>query len=218
MAKRSYAVIGLGAFGVKLALELSLNGHTVFVCDLNPRKIEDIKDKVTRAVVADVSNEETIKELNVSKFDCIFLGMSSVLDKQILALTYLKQEGAKKVIAKAKTDIQESILYRLGANQVIQPEQDVAERLARRLAFDNISDLIEFRGFALAEVKVPASLNGKSLMELNLRKTHQITIFLIRKKNSVIDEPTGPDTILSVGDSLTVFGSQYQIEDLFKEN
>jgi trk system potassium uptake protein TrkA len=168
--------------------------------------------------VADVSNEETIKELNVSKFDCIFLGMSSVLDKQILALTYLKQEGAKKVIAKAKTDIQESILYRLGANQVIQPEQDVAERLARRLAFDNISDLIEFRGFALAEVKVPASLNGKSLMELNLRKTHQITILLIRKKNSVIDEPTGPDTILSVGDSLTVFGSQYQIEDLFKEN
>ena len=217
MAKNSYAVIGLGAFGEKLASELSLNGHTVFVCDINPRKIDDIKDKVTRAVVADVSNEETIKELNVSKFDCVFLGMSSVLDKQILALTYLKQEGAKKVVVKAKTDIQESILYRLGANQVIQPEQDVAERLARRLSFDNISDLIEFRGFALAEVKVPLSLSGKSLKELNLRGTHQITVLLLRKKGSILDEPTGPDTVLDEGDRLTVFGSQYQIEDLFKE-
>ncbi len=163
MSKNSYAIFGLGSFGGKLAVELSRAGHTVLVCDVNQSKVDDYSSKVAEALVCDVSNADAVKELNVSKFDAVILGMSSFFEKQVLALTLLKQEGAKRVLAKAVSDIQERILYRLGADEVIQPEKDVAARLARRLSLTNISDVFEFKGSAIAEVQVPTTLAGRSL-------------------------------------------------------
>ena len=138
MARNSYAVFGMGSFGSKLAVALTRAGNTVLVCDSNPQRIEDIRDKVTDAVIGDVSNEDVIKELNVSKFDAVIIGMSSYFENQVLALTLLKQEGARKVLVKSNSIIQERILYRLGADEVIQPELDVAQRLSRRLSLSNI--------------------------------------------------------------------------------
>ena len=218
MARNSYAIFGLGSFGSKLALELSKAGNTVLVCDINQQRVDDLRDKVTQAVIADVSNEETVKELNVSKFDAVILSMSSYFEKQVLALTLLKQEGVKRVLAKANTNIQEKILFRLGADEVIQPEQDVAYRLSRRLSLSNISDMFDFKGSAIAEVIVPGHLGGKTLKELDLRNKHQVTVLLLRKPGSAEELPTGPSTLLERGDQLTVFGNQQSIINLFKEN
>lgn len=218
MARNSYAIFGLGSFGSKLALELSKAGNTVLVCDLNPQRVDELKDKVTQAVIADVSNEEAVKELNVSKFDAVILSMSSYFEKQILALTLLKQEGVKRVLAKANTNIQEKILFRLGADEVIQPEQDVAFRLSRRLSLSNIADMFDFKGSAIAEVIVPGHLGGRTLKELDLRNKHQVTVLLLRKPGSTEEMPTGPATLIERGDMLTVFGNQQSIIDLFKED
>lgn len=218
MARNSYAIFGLGSFGSKLALELSKAGNTVLVCDLNQQRVDDLRDKVTQAVIADVSNEETVKELNVAKFDAVILSMSSYFEKQILALTLLKQEGVRRVLAKANTNIQEKILFRLGADEVIQPEQDVAYRLSRRLSLSNISDMFDFKGSAIAEVIVPGHLGGKTLKELDLRNKHQVTVLLLRKPGSMEELPTGPATLLERGDQLTVFGNQQSIINLFKED
>ena len=197
---------------------MSKAGNTVLVCDLNPQRVDELRDKVTQAVIADVSNEEAVKELNVSKFDAVILSMSSYFEKQILALTLLKQEGVRRVLAKANTNIQEKILYRLGADEVIQPEQDVAYRLSRRLSLSNISDMFDFKGSAIAEVIVPGHLGGKTLKELDLRNKHQVTVLLLRKPGSTEELPTGPATLLERGDLLTVFGNQQSIIKLFKEN
>ena len=218
MARNSYAIFGLGSFGSKLALELSKAGNTVLVCDINQQRVDDLRDKVTQAVIADVSNEETVKELNVSKFDAVILSMSSYFEKQVLALTLLKQEGVRRVLAKANTNIQEKILFRLGADEVIQPEQDVANRLSRRLSLSNISDMFDFKGSAIAEVIVPGHLGGKTLKDLDLRNKHQVTVLLLRKPGSTEEIPTGPATLLERGDQLTVFGNQQSIINLFKEN
>ncbi len=217
MARNSYAIFGLGSFGSKLAIELSNAGNTVLVCDINPQRVDDLRDKVTQAVIADVSNEEAVKELNVAKFDAVILSMSSFFEKQILALTLLKQEGVRRVLAKANTNIQEKILFRLGADEVIQPEQDVAYRLSRRLSLSNISDMFEFKGSAIAEVIVPGHLGGKTLKELDLRGKHDVTVLLMRKPGSTEELPTGPATLLERGDQLTVFGNQQSIVELFKE-
>ena len=218
MARNSYAIFGLGSFGSKLALELSKAGNTVLVCDINQQRVDDLRDKVTQAVIADVSNEEAVKELNVAKFDAVILSMSSYFEKQVLALTLLKQEGVKRVLAKANTNIQEKILFRLGADEVIQPEQDVAYRLSRRLSLSNISDMFDFKGSAIAEVIVPSHLDGKTLKDLDLRNKHQVTVLLLRKPGSTDELPTGPATLLERGDQLTVFGNQQSIINLFKEN
>ncbi len=216
MANQSYAVFGLGAFGSKLAAELSRAGNQVVAVDMNPQRVEEMRDIVTEAIVADVSNVEVIRELSVDKFDAVILGMSTHFEALILALTHLKQEGARRVIAKSSSDTQERILYRLGADEIIQPDQDVAERLSRRLTLDNISDFFEFRGSAIAEVGVPASLDGKSLRQLDLRNRYNITVLLIRPVGGVPSSIWSPDTVLKKGDQLTVFGSQKSIVDLFK--
>ena len=217
MARNSYAVFGMGSFGSKLALALARQGNTVLICDSNPQRINELRDKVTEAVIGNVSNEDVVKELNVSKFDAVILSMSGYFEDQVLALTLLKQEGAKKVVVKSNSTIQERILYRLGADEVIQPKQDVADRLSRRLTWHNISDILEFKGAAIAEVIVPQSLSGKTLLELDLRNRCNVTVLLLRKVGSLENTPTGPGTMLEKGDQLTVFGSRQSIIDLFKE-
>ncbi len=214
----SYAILGLGTFGTKLADSLSDLGNTVLVCDIDPGRIDDMRDKVAEAVIADVSNPEAIKELGVGKFDVIILGMSSHFEDQILALTHLRQEGAKKIIAKATSDVQEKILYRLGADEVIQPEQDVAERLSRRLTWSNIHDILEFKGSTIAEVVVTSKFSGKTLLELDLRKRYNVNALLLRKHGSSQYVPIGPATRLEKGDQMTVFGSRESIIELFKED
>ena len=217
MARNHYAVLGLGSFGAKLAVALARAGNTVLVVDIDQQRVDDLRDKVTEAIIADVSNEEVVRELNVRKFDAVILGMSSHFEDQVLALTLLKQEGVRKVIVKANTTIQERILFRLGADEVFQPEQDVAERLARRLTMDNITDLFEFKGSAIAEVTVPEQLSGQSLRQLDLRNRFNVTVLLMRKPGGSAETGMTPDTLLEKGDQLTVFGSQKSIIELFKE-
>ena len=217
MARNSYAVFGMGSFGSKLALALARQGNTVLICDSNPQRINDLKDKVTEAVIGNVSNEDVVRELDVSKFDAVILSMSGYFEDQVLALTLLKQEGAKKVVVKSNSSIQERILYRLGADEVIHPELDVAERLSRRLSLSNITDIFEFRGSAIADVVVPEYLCGKPLKELDLRNKYNITVLLMRKSGSMNESAVGPDTMLECGDQLTVFGEEKAIIELFKE-
>ena len=216
MANNSYAVFGMGSFGSKLALALAKEGHAVLVCDRNAAKIEEMRDKVADAVIGDVSAEETIRELNVAKFDAVILGMSSYFEDQVLALTLLKQEGARKVIVKSGSSLQERILYRLGADEVIQVDLDVATRLARRLSLANIADIFEFKGSAIADVTVPADLAGIPLRQLDFRNKYNITILVIRDASGANDRAIGPDTVLEKDDQITVFGDQQSIIELFK--
>ena len=216
MARNSYAVFGVGSFGSKLALALVAGGNAVLVCDRDAARIDELRDKVDDALIGDVSNEETIRELNVAKFDAVILGMSSYFEDQVLALTLLKQFGARKVIVKSGSPIQERILYRLGADEVIQVDLDVATRLARRLSLANIADIFEFKGSAIADVSTPAELAGRPLRELDLRNKYNITILIIRDASGVNERAIGPETVLSEGDQLTVFGDQQTIIELFK--
>ena len=215
--KNTFAVIGLGTFGSKLALELSQAGHSVIAIDRSKNIINDIKDKVTEALIADLTNPDTVKEIDVQNFDAVILGMSSHFEDLILTLTLLKQEGAKKIIAKANTDLQKRILLRLGADEVIQPEQAVAERLSKRLSMNNISDMFSFKGSTIAEVRVPASLSGKSIRELDVRQKHNISLLLLKKPGKEIENIWNPDIILEEGDELTILGEEKNIIEVFQK-
>ena len=214
--KNTFAVIGLGTFGSKLALELSQAGHSVVAIDRSKAIIEDIKDKVTEALIADVTNLDTVREIDVQKFDAVIFGMSSHFEDLILALTLVNQEGAKKIIAKSNTALQKRILLRLGADEVIQPDQDVAVRLSRRLSMDNISDMFDFKGSTIAEVKVPKSLSGKTIRELDIRRTHNISILLLKKPGREVENIWNPDVVLDEGDELTIIGEENSIVNLFQ--
>ncbi|MFA6715347.1 MAG: TrkA family potassium uptake protein [Victivallales bacterium] len=215
--KNTFAVIGLGTFGSKLALELSQAGHSVIAIDSSKTIINDIKDKVTEAVIADVTNPDTVKEIDVRNFDAVIFGMSSHFEDLILALTLVKQEGAKKIIAKANTTLQKRILLRLGADEVIQPDQDVAERLSKRLSMNNISDMFAFKGSTIAEVKVPPSLSGKTIRELDMRRKYNISLLLLKKPGKEVENIWNPDMVLEEGDELTIIGEEKNIINVFQK-
>lgn len=215
MSKNYFAVFGLGAFGTRLAMELGRSGNHVTVVDLDRDRVNEIRDEVTEAIIGDITSEEVIREMNVKKFSAVILAMSTHFEAQLLALTLLKQEGASKVYAKAGSAIQQRILYRLGADEIIQPEQDAAERLCKRLTLDNIAEFVEFKGSAIAEVFVPQEMVGKSLRQLDLRNRYNINVLLVQKPGCSPESIWSPDTGLESGDLLTVFGSKRTILEIF---
>ena len=214
--KHSYAVFGLGTFGTEVAVELSTAGNTVVAVDMRPEAVEAIKDKVTEAIVANISSPEVISQLDVKKFDAIIIGLTSHFEDTILALTLARQEGAGKIIVKANSEMQRRILLRLGADEVIHPDLEVAERLSKRLSLNNVLDMIEFKGSCIAEVKLPESMDGRTIRELALRNAYNIIVMLIKKPGRAIETVWDPDMVLNTGDQLTVFGSEKVILDVFK--
>lgn len=214
--KGAYAVFGAGSFGAKVAEELSAAGHHVVVVDNDREAIMAIRDKVTEALVADVSNPDVIKELDVKKFNAVIMGMSSHFEALILALTLVKQEGAAKIYAKANTALQKRILLRLGADMVIQPDQDVAERLCKRLSMSHITDMFEFKGSYIAEVGIPEEMVNKTIRELDLRNRCNIIVLLVKKPGQEISTVWDPDMVLQEDDRLTVIGKEKAILEVFK--
>ena len=214
--KGAYAVFGAGSFGSKVAEALSEAGHHVVVLDKDRDAVMALREKVTEALVADVSSPEVIRELDVKKFDAIIMGMSSHFEDLILALTLARQEGAGKIYVKANSAIQERILLRLGADTVIQPDQDVAERLCARLSMSKIEDMFEFKGSFIAEVGIPRAMVNKTIRALDLRNQYNITILLIKKPGQEMTTIWDPNMVLQEDDRLVVIGSEKAITEVFK--
>ncbi|MBE6368305.1 MAG: TrkA family potassium uptake protein [Lentisphaerae bacterium] len=214
--KGAYAVFGVGSFGSEVAESLSAAGHHVVIMDCDREAVMAIREKVTEALVADVSNPDVIRELDVKKFDAIIISMSSHFEDVILALTLAKQEGAGKIYVKANSDIQKSILLRLGADVVIQPDHDVAERLCARLSMSKIEDMFEFKGSFIAEVGIPKTMLNKSIRSLDLRNRYNITILLVKKPGLEMTTVWDPNMVLQADDRLVVIGSEQAITEVFK--
>ena len=214
--KGAYAVLGAGSFGSKLAVELSEAGHHVVVVDCDREAIMTIREKVTDALVADVSNPDVIRELDIKKFDAVIIAMSSHFEDMVLALTLVKQEGADKIYAKANSAIQKRILLRLGADHVIQPDQDVAERLCAQLSMSKVSDMFEFKGSFIAEVGIPGKMINKTIRSLDMRNKYNLTILLVKKPGQEMTTVWDPNMVLQEDDRLVVIGSEKAITEVFK--
>ncbi len=208
-------VIGLGIFGYEIAVKLKQLGNNVLAVDYKPSKIDEIKDLVTEAVVGDATNPEVLKELNVKDFDVIILGMGSNLENLILCLTYLKKLNAKKIIAKANSKIQAEILEKIGADEVILPEKEVAEKLAEKISHPDVVQLLEIdKKFTLIEVKIPDNLAGKTLKELDLRRKYNITALMLKRKGEA-QLITNPELKFEKDDTILLVGEEKTIRKLF---
>lgn len=214
--KNDIAVIGLGIFGHEIAIRLEQKGDSVLAVDIDPDQVAAIKDHVTAAVVADITDKDALLELDVDKFAIIILGLGENFEELILGITYLKKMGAKHIIAQATTEIQQEILLRIGADEVILPEKQSAVHLAARIAVPNIIEFLELdKEIHLTEIHVDQRLAGKTLLELNMRKKNHITALVLKRKDQQPKIITSPDITLLLDDCLVVFGRQEDIEGYF---
>jgi trk system potassium uptake protein len=210
--KGQYAVIGLGRFGSSLATTLYQAGNEVLGIDRNEERIEEYKDVVTYAVVADSTDEEALKKVGIRNFDAVIVAIGDDIQASILTVLVLKELGVNKVVAKAINKRHGQVLYKVGADWVVFPERDMGERVATQLMSPNVLDYIELaKDYSIEEVKVHPSMIGKNLRELNFRAKFNITVIAIISGGEVSISPS-PDQIIKEGDILVVVGENKDLE------
>ena len=214
--EKDVVVIGLGIFGHEVAVQLQEKGKKVLAVDVDEAEIHRIRDHVTGAVIASVTDEEALAALDLSKFEFVILGLGSNFEQLVLGITYLRKLGVKYIIARANTEIQQEILLKIGANEVILPEKHSAQRLAERIARPNIAEMLEIdENVNLAEIKVDDRLADKTLRELDLRRKYNITALLLKRDGQRPRVITDPELKLLAGDYLVVLGTHDDILNTF---
>lgn len=193
MGKRQYAVIGLGRFGSSVADRLYTAGQEVLGIDISEERVENAELSVTHAVMADTTEEETLKSIGIRNFDCVIVAIGNDMQSSILTTLLLKELGVKKVIAKALNKNHGQVLTKVGADWVIYPERDMGERVANQLLFPNMLNYIELsKEYNIEEIILPMSMKGKSLRELDLRAKYNISVIAIVSNGEIIIAPS-PD-------------------------
>ncbi len=176
-----FVVIGLGNFGYNVAVSLFEQNNEVLAIDANSKKIEQIKDKVTQAVAANVKEKDALSEIISSDIDAAIISLGDKIEASILTTLYLKELGVKKIIVKAINDDHGQILKLIGAMEVIYPEKEEAVRLAQRLTMPNLIEHIPLAPeYSIMEIAVPDDFVGKSLKELQLRSKYNIEVIAVK--------------------------------------
>lgn len=216
---RHIVVIGLGNFGGTLARALSERECHVTVIDRDQDKIQDIKDKVTQAIVADAADKGTLEEIGVQSADVIMVSIGDRVEASVLITLYLKELGAKRILAKANSEDHGKLLRSVGASEIILPEQDQALRLASSLVTPNVLDFIELGGdYSIIEFEAPKSFYAKTLKELELRSKYAVQILAVN--NPLFEKPMPlpyGDYVVRPDDVFFIMGENKKLEQFQKQ-
>lgn len=222
-------VIGLGNFGMSLAINLSNTGNEVIVADNNLEKIEQVKNKVTHAVAMDATNENAYQALPLNNADMAIIAIGQRNGAGIMSTAIVKKLTRAKIISRSSSDLEDTILEAMGVDQIIHPEQEYAERFTKKINLKGSIDNFEIDDeYLVSEVKVGKSLVGKTILQSDFRKNFNLNIItVIRKKyhtnllgrniekREVIGLPR-PDMVFQNGDVLAVFGKDTDVKKYLK--
>jgi trk system potassium uptake protein TrkA len=226
---KRFAVIGLGRFGKKLAMALSMSGAEVIAIDKDRDIIEDLRDEVSHAVRLDSTDEDALRAQGVDGVDVAIVGMGQsghAFEAAILTVVNLKRMAIPLIYARAENLTAGQVFSAVGATEVIYPEIETAQRWAYKLIAPHIEEKIDFApGYSLARVKAPAVFHGQTVMELQLRQKYNINLVAIKRGenvansdgiNTVINVPM-PNTIIYNDDILMVSGADIDLARLPQE-
>lgn len=214
---KQYAIIGLGRFGTSLALTLQELGQEVLGIDANEEIVNNLSGKLTHIIQADAADENVLKSLGIRNFDVVVVSMGLDLESSILITLHCKEMGVPKVIVKATDDLHSRILYKIGADSVILPEQEMGIRVARNLISGSVLEYIELSSeYTLVEIKALPAWQNKTLQDLNIRTKYGVNIMAIKRNDGDMNiAPTASDKIRA-DDILVVIGHKDNINKLEK--
>ncbi len=213
--KQQFAVLGLGRFGMEITKALYNYGYEVLAIDVDEEKINEVSNFCTHSIVADVSEESTLKSIAIDSFDTVIIAIGNNMQASIITALICKEMGVPNIIAKAHNDKHGKVLSKIGVNNVIYPEAAMAVKVATKLINPNIQNHMEIvSGYSIAEINIADKWAEKSLGELALRNQYAVNVLIIiRANDEVITTPSG-DTVLNVDDILVIGGSNEDIERL----
>jgi len=223
------AVIGLGRFGMTLAKLMSASGVEIIAIDIDRQLVNEIKDEVDVAVRLDSTDEVALRSQDIDKVDVCVVAIGENFEAALLTTVIAKKLGIPRVICRAQTQFHADIFRQIGADEVIQPEIQAGQYLARKLANPHIKDFIALaEGYTLIELEAPKAFVGKALQELALRGTYGVNLVAIKRSGKieqdgetiedteVIGVPKASDRI-EQGDTLVLVGNDEALARLPKE-
>lgn len=212
--KQSFAVFGLGRYGTALAKELVESGADVLAVDSDKDIVNSVVQDIPLTKCADVTDPEVIKQLGIANVDVVVIAMATNLEASVMATMLCKEAGVKTVIAKCGNEMECKILSKIGADQVIFPEKESGVRLAKKLVNFGLVDLVELsKDASLFELKVRPEWNGKSLIELNLRKKYGFNVVAIFE-NEEVNTYIAPDRPLNDSMRLIAIGNPAKLNNM----
>lgn len=213
---KSILLIGLGRFGRHIAMKLNDLDHQVMAVDTNEERVNAVLPFATNALIGDGTNEEFLSSLGIRNFDTCIVAIGDNFQNSLETASLLKELGAKKVIARASTGVQEKFLLRNGADEVVYPEKQLASWTAIRCTSEHILDYIDLDGYySMFELAIPENWTGKTILQLDIRKKYGINVLGIRE-NGKLNMNITPETILGKGTSLLVLGHQKAVQKCFR--
>ena len=213
---KTVLLIGMGRFGRHIARRLYDLDHQVLAVDSNEDCVNRVLSYVTSAQIGDSTNPAFLATLGVKEFDVCIVAIGDDFQSSLETVALLKELGARKVIARAATGTQEKFLLRNGADEVVYPEKQLASWVAVRCTSDHLLDYIELDGdYSLYELAVPERWEGKTLLELDLRKKYGINVLGIRK-NGKLDMNVRPETVFGGTMSVLLLGNDRAVQRCFR--
>jgi trk system potassium uptake protein TrkA len=184
--KKTYAIFGLGRYGTAVARELVNNGMEVIAIDRRQNIVNDAAAFLPVCKCADVTDPEVIERLGIAEIDTVIICMATNLESSVMAITLCKEAGVKTVIAKCASEMHRKIFLRVGADEVVFPENESGIRLAKNMVSSGFMDMLSLsKDVSIVEIDVKDDWVGKNLIELNFRKKYGFNIIAIRKGEQV---------------------------------
>ena len=185
--KKSYAIFGLGRYGLSVARELVAGGADVLAIDSNEAIVNSLSAEIPLCKCADVTDPDVLRQLDIGNFDVVIVAIAGSLEATVMATMLCKEMGVETVIAKCSNEMHQKILSRVGADQVVFPESESGVRLAKNLLSAGFVDLLELaRDVSMVEISMRPEWVGKTLMELNLRRKYGINVVAIRRGEELV--------------------------------
>lgn len=204
---RQFAVIGLGRFGSAASLELMQFGHAVIGVDIDTKIVNKLADQLTLAAIADATDEDALKDLNITTCDAALVAIGENLEASIFCVLLLKSLGIKEIWAKASSKPHHMILSRIGISRIIHPEEEMGIKVAQSLNYPMVNQYMTIGdNLYVVEIKITKKRLGFSIKELLKDTQDSIYPLLVRRRNDIY-KPIDLNFILEPDDSLVLFGS-----------
>lgn len=213
---KSVLVIGMGRFGKHLAQRLTELGNEVMIVDKDPSIIDELCSQFSDSLIGDCTEESVLSDIGVEDFDICFVTMGTNYSAAMEITSILKDLKAKYIVVKAGRDRHVKLLKKLGANEVIYPEREMAQHLAVKYNSESIFDYIELGdGFSVYEMSVPKNWIGKSISGLDVRKKYHMNIIAV-KSFGEINSTIEPSYVFRESDNVVVIGKEDDMKKYLK--
>ena len=215
---KSILVIGIGRFGQHLCENLAEYDNEIMAVDISEERLEPILPYVVSAKIGDCTNEAVLQSLGVGNYDVCFVCIGNNFQNSLEITNLIKEMGAKYVVSKANRDIHARLLLKNGADEVVYPDRDVAEKIAVRYSANKVFDYTELAdGISIYEIMPLKEWVGKSIRQLNIRQVDGISVVALKLPDGSMKFMPGADYVVEQNVHLMVMGKQEETERIIKQ-